>query len=569
MSTAGITVVIPVKDGARHLGELLEAVCAQRVGEPIEILVVDSGSRDGSSGHRARRGYDAARDLARAVRTRAHAQPGGRPGRRSLHRLPYPGRDSRQRNLARGAGSAAGCGRARGLSFGPHLRARNHAGGRARAGRVLRLVRARPRTAHRPRDRTFRPCQLVLLECQLLRPARVLGAAAVPGRRLRRGPGVRARRDRRRMGQGIRAAGAACCTRTTTPSGSSCAATSTSTGACARPPVTSSPSVAAPLLTTVVPEVRGDLGYMRRRGDAAPKVVLGGLRSARHHFGRALAAPLGSRADRLPRRHGAAPVAGGPRRRRCRAGLATRRASRQAALGLARHVDPGPPRARRSTARRSIAARRRQAADAPRLGDPAVPARQRRAHDDLHDHAWLEAMGHSCSIWIHDPQGDMDPREALAHREINPALHAAAGRRLHELRRLARRRRRARHRLADRIPGREARRLQVEGLLRAGLRAGLLSRLGRAAVGGGDIPARLSLHRRQSVAARRNARALRRALRGVRVGRRPGRLLRPRPGPRPGDRSVLLPPLNPAPRDRARPARPARGGPPVVPTRTW
>ncbi len=31
----------------------------------------------------------------------------------------------------------------------------------------------------------------------------------------------------------------------------------------------------------------------------------------------------------------------------------------------------------------------------------------------------LEAMGHSNSIWIHDPHGKMDPRAALAHREIN------------------------------------------------------------------------------------------------------------------------------------------------------
>ena len=39
------SVVIPIKDGARFLGELLDAVRAQ---QPNEVLVIDSGSRDGS-----------------------------------------------------------------------------------------------------------------------------------------------------------------------------------------------------------------------------------------------------------------------------------------------------------------------------------------------------------------------------------------------------------------------------------------------------------------------------------------------------------------------------------------
>ncbi len=43
--TRSVSVVIPVKDGERLLGELLAAVVAQ---EPDEILVIDSGSRDGS-----------------------------------------------------------------------------------------------------------------------------------------------------------------------------------------------------------------------------------------------------------------------------------------------------------------------------------------------------------------------------------------------------------------------------------------------------------------------------------------------------------------------------------------
>ncbi|HEX2160320.1 MAG TPA: glycosyltransferase [Thermoleophilaceae bacterium] len=45
MSTS-VSVVIPVKDGARHLERLLAAV--RRQGEGVELLAIDSGSRDGS-----------------------------------------------------------------------------------------------------------------------------------------------------------------------------------------------------------------------------------------------------------------------------------------------------------------------------------------------------------------------------------------------------------------------------------------------------------------------------------------------------------------------------------------
>jgi glycosyltransferase involved in cell wall biosynthesis len=45
--TPEFSVVVPVKDGARYLAELLAAVQAQ--GEDVELLVIDSGSRDGSA----------------------------------------------------------------------------------------------------------------------------------------------------------------------------------------------------------------------------------------------------------------------------------------------------------------------------------------------------------------------------------------------------------------------------------------------------------------------------------------------------------------------------------------
>lgn len=43
-----VTVVILVKNGERYLGEVLEAVFAQKVSFPFEVLAIDSGSRDRS-----------------------------------------------------------------------------------------------------------------------------------------------------------------------------------------------------------------------------------------------------------------------------------------------------------------------------------------------------------------------------------------------------------------------------------------------------------------------------------------------------------------------------------------
>src|SRR4051794_41423015 len=43
-----VTVAVPVYNGARYLDEVLSAVRAQRIDRELEILVVDSGSTDGS-----------------------------------------------------------------------------------------------------------------------------------------------------------------------------------------------------------------------------------------------------------------------------------------------------------------------------------------------------------------------------------------------------------------------------------------------------------------------------------------------------------------------------------------
>ncbi len=53
---AAVTVAVPVFNGARYLDEVLAAVRAQRVDREVEILVVDSGSTDGSRSIASRHG---------------------------------------------------------------------------------------------------------------------------------------------------------------------------------------------------------------------------------------------------------------------------------------------------------------------------------------------------------------------------------------------------------------------------------------------------------------------------------------------------------------------------------
>lgn len=43
-----VSVIVPVLDSARTLGECLDALALQRVAGPVEVLVVDNGSTDGS-----------------------------------------------------------------------------------------------------------------------------------------------------------------------------------------------------------------------------------------------------------------------------------------------------------------------------------------------------------------------------------------------------------------------------------------------------------------------------------------------------------------------------------------
>ena len=63
-----ISVVIPVKDGGSDLDRCLAGIAAQQVDEEVEIVVVDSGSTDGSA------------ERARAAGALVHEIPPGRSG---------------------------------------------------------------------------------------------------------------------------------------------------------------------------------------------------------------------------------------------------------------------------------------------------------------------------------------------------------------------------------------------------------------------------------------------------------------------------------------------------------
>ena len=111
----------------------------------LEVLVIDSGSRDGSPAIARAAGAERARDRARRVRARAHAQPRRRAHERRADLLPHPGRDAAA-GLARGLPRGVRARRARRRGVRPAPAAAGHvADDRARADRVLRRLLARRR----------------------------------------------------------------------------------------------------------------------------------------------------------------------------------------------------------------------------------------------------------------------------------------------------------------------------------------------------------------------------------------------------------------------------------------
>ena len=150
---------------------------------------------------------------------------------------------------------------------------------------------------------------------------------------------------------------------------------------------------------------------------------------------------------------------------------------------------------------------------------------------------------------------DVRRRGRSPQRELDEHFAPLRARRLRRLRRLARRRRRVRDRMADRLPAVGARRLQAEGLPGAGLRARLLRRVGASACGRRRPTGWATLRGGQPVAERGAARALRRrAPRPSSWASTSTLYRRARRCPPRRHGRLLRAPVDPAPRDRARPA---------------
>ena len=96
-----ISVVIPVKNGGADLVRCLDAIARQVVDEPVEVVVVDSGSDRRERRPRAGARRARPRDPARGVRPRAHPQPRGRALVGRPRRLHVAGRRRCRRALAR------------------------------------------------------------------------------------------------------------------------------------------------------------------------------------------------------------------------------------------------------------------------------------------------------------------------------------------------------------------------------------------------------------------------------------------------------------------------------------
>ena len=310
----------------------------QRIDAEVEVLVVDSGSRDGSAD--IARAHGAQRDRDRPAASSATGAPATSP--RSAPRgdviafLTQDATPAVRHWLARLVAPLDDSARV-GLAFGPHLPRPDTSPMIARE--LTRVLRERSPTARcgstsgpipptRPpaSSRTStRPC--------CARAGSRCASATSPTPRTRRSRATRWRPAGARRTCPARAS----CTRTTIrsrefmrryfdeyrgPAGDDRARRAAAPAPRARP-------------ARVRAQVAGDLRYMRdtrlrRRG----RVPAWALRSARHHAGRAVAAALGSRHDRVPAAHRAAPVARGPRRR-AEPGAELRAPAREAAAPTA------------------------------------------------------------------------------------------------------------------------------------------------------------------------------------------------------------------------------------------
>jgi glycosyltransferase involved in cell wall biosynthesis/GT2 family glycosyltransferase len=394
-----VSVVIPVKDGERYLDELLEALAAQ--GEPLEVLVIDSGSRDRSVA------------IARAAGVRVHEiEPGdfGHGRTRNLgaeltsgdlvafltqDATPVPG-------WVAGFREAFAAGDDVGAAFGPHL----------------------PRPGTSPmiaRELTeffagFSPDGSVALQRDGDEPF-LSNVNACYRRDVLEAVGFRdvPYAEDQAFGRDLLAAGRS---KAYAPRAAVLHAHDYGPVEFMRRYFDEyrglrdtaghvEPIGARSLVREVRGQVARDRGWMRDQGMGAGELSAWTARSLVHHAGRKVASAAGSRADRLP----------APARRALslegRADAATR------ATGLPPSVPMGPRRARHEW---EAIARYRDHGPAP-LIDP-VPGMADRdslhiavivppfkvgsgGHNTIFQTVMrLERMGHTCSIWLHDPSGD-------------------------------------------------------------------------------------------------------------------------------------------------------------------
>jgi O-antigen biosynthesis protein len=163
-------------------------------------------------------------------------------------------------------------------------------------------------------------------------------------------------------------------------------------------------------------EVRADARWMRERGWPARRRLPWLARSAVHHTGRRAASALGSRANRLPRRAQSA------------LSLEGRGGSAPGPVPRGRQVPPGS-----ETAFEEVLRLRREgpmALDEPVAGMSERPAlhvavvippflRGSGGHNTICTLIGrLEDLGHTCSIWLYDPYGRQWESPAVLRREI-------------------------------------------------------------------------------------------------------------------------------------------------------
>jgi glycosyltransferase involved in cell wall biosynthesis len=413
----GVSVVIPVKDGARYLEEALDGLSGQELDEEIEVLVVDSGSRDNSV-EIARRagarvieipteefGHGKTRNLA-AERTRG----------RCIAFLTQDATPAHPRWLSRLVAPLDATRRI-GLSFGPHLprpgtspmiaRELEEFFGSFSADRGTRVddtpIDGDPGSSFfsNVNSCVLRECweevrfrEIEYAEDQAFardamaegwKKAYVPDAAVLHAHDYPFGQFMRRYFDEYR---GLRV----------------------STGHVE--------NLSHRAVLSARGSVRKDLAYMRALGWNRPRRLAWAPRSLRHHLGRAVSSALGSRSDRLPKRltHALSLEA-----RNDRPARGSRRVLRARKPSKPRGAGYEYVREYHSGHRPSLAA------PSPHDGKQeglhiawVIPPFRRGSggHMTIFNLVLgLESRGNSCSIWVHDPAERMGPA-AVIHREM-------------------------------------------------------------------------------------------------------------------------------------------------------